>query len=182
MTEKVERVRSLVHQHAAALALPRAAPARRPVIAVRAIERIDDRHADQLADPPGRDQPARGGDDRPEALLEADAEQAAGVVRRGDHRVRLAYLHGERFLDEHVRACRECLDRQRWMGQMRRRDDRDVKAEPEQLGVVRERPRARVLASKCAPSGALIPTSSTSSSAAIPSRCIGTTTPAPRIP
>ena len=36
---------------------------------------------------------------------------------------------------------------------MRRRDDHDVEAEPEQLDVVRERPRARVLGERLGPVG-----------------------------
>ena len=56
VTEQIERVRRLVHQHAAALARPRSAPAGGAVVAVRAIERVDDRDAYELAEPAARDQ------------------------------------------------------------------------------------------------------------------------------
>ncbi len=51
VAEQVERVRRLVHQHAAAFALPRAAPARRAVVRVRTVERVDDRRRDERPEP-----------------------------------------------------------------------------------------------------------------------------------
>ena len=131
MTEQIERVRRLVHQHTASLAHPRSAPAGSAVVAPWAIERVDDRDAYELPKPAGRDQCVRGGDRRPEALLETDTEQPLGPVRSVDHRVGLACLDSERLLDENMGARFESLDRERRVGRMRRADDDDVRRQSE---------------------------------------------------
>ena len=59
VTEQIERVGRLVHEHTAALARPRPAPARGAVVGVRAIERVDDRDAYELAESAGRDRASR---------------------------------------------------------------------------------------------------------------------------
>jgi hypothetical protein len=113
-------------------------PAGGPVVARWTVERVDDRDAHELAEPTARDQPARGGDDRPKALLEADSEQPAGPVCGVDHHVGVAHLHGERLLDEDVRARFERLSRKSRMGRMRCADDDDVRLQCEQLSMVGE--------------------------------------------
>ena len=145
MTEQIERVRRLVHQHTAALARPRSAPAGGAVVAVRAIERVDDRDAYELPEPTACDQLVRGDDHRPEALLEADAEQPPSPLRSVDHRVGLACFDSERLLDEHMGAYLERLDRERRVGRMRRADDDDIRRQSEQFPVVDERRAAGLL-------------------------------------
>ena len=139
VTEQIECVGRLVHQHTAALARPRPAPVGGAVVAVRPIERVDDRDAYELPEPTACDQRARGGDHRPEALLEADTEQPPGPVRSVDHRVGLACLDSERLLDENMGARLERLDRERRVGRMRRADDNDIRRQSEQFAVVDER-------------------------------------------
>ena len=87
----------------------------------------------------GRDECARSGDHRSEALLEANTEQPPGPIRGVDHRVGLACLHGERLLNENMSAGLERLDRERRMRRMRRADDDDVRRQGEQLTMIGER-------------------------------------------
>ena len=94
---------------------------------MRAVERVDDRRADELAEPAGLDQIVGGGDDGTEALLEADAERSSRPVGGVDHLVGLSSLDSERLLDEDVRAGLERLDREPRVGGMRRTDDDDVR-------------------------------------------------------
>jgi hypothetical protein len=113
----------------------RPAPPRLAVVAVRPVERVDDRRAHERADPPGGDQRVRRLDHGPEALLEADTEQPARAVGGIDHRVGLAHLDGKRLLAEHVRARLERLDRQRRMRRVRRADHDHIRHQREQLVV-----------------------------------------------
>ncbi len=135
VAEQVERVGRLVHQDAAALAGPRPTPAGCAVVGLGPVERVDDRHAHELAELACRDQLVCPHDHRPEPLLEADGEEPTGTLRGGDHRVGGVGLDRERLLAENMRARLERGDRERRVGGMRRADDDHVRREREQLVV-----------------------------------------------
>ena len=145
VAEQIERVRRLIQQYATALPPPRTAPVGCPVVHVRPVERVDDRHAYERPQPAVVEQPSRGGDDRSEPLLEGDAEQLPRPFGGGDHRVGFARFDGQWLLAQDVRTAFRRRNRQLGVRGMRRCDDDDVEALCEQL-VTRAERTAAVLA------------------------------------
>jgi hypothetical protein len=129
-------MRPLVHQHAAALADPGAAPAGRAIVGGRAKPGLDAEHAHQLAQLAALDQRAGRHNLGPEAELEADRQDAPGRLGGGDHGVGGGHLDGDRLLDQHMRAGREAIQRDRRVERVRRADHRHVGADLGQHFVV----------------------------------------------
>ena len=64
-----------------------------------------------------------------EALLKVDRQDAPGRCCRGDHRIGLGHLDRQRLLDQHVRARREAVQRQRGVERVGRADHRHIWAQ-----------------------------------------------------
>ena len=143
---EIEVVGRLVHQDAAALALPGAAPGRLAVVAGGAGPAGEHVDALKLAEAAFVQEALRGDDLRAVAELEADGEESPGALGGGDHRIGLADVDGHRLLAEDVAAGLQGGDGDLGVEGVRRHDDDDVRAgRLEHALVVREGGAAKLL-------------------------------------
>ena len=140
-------MRRLVEQRPAALPIPGGPPSARVVVCLGAEARHDEQCASDLAQDALLDQLTRQPYIGLRAHLEHDGEDLLGFLCRLDHLRRLARLHADRLLTQHVQAGLECVNGDRWM-EVVRRGDRDAiyQLRLDQFLVVREMGNAVLLA------------------------------------
>lgn len=125
--EEVQVVRALVHEHAAALALPRATPAAGGVVIIGA-EPVGDFpvHAADRAELAAVDEVLHFLEGRVRAHVEHGGEDLLLVRVRGDEALAVRLVHGDGLFDEDMQAGFECLDADGGVAEVRRADQNGV--------------------------------------------------------